>query len=124
MSSSSIPQKLWLAVRFVLFGVGGFWLLMFSFLSFVERVSEHSRSFLNPLVSFPLTIIGAVMMLFGTGEWGRWAYLWLFLSGPLLMSAALLLAPFYWAGKEFGILLFAIPTVGSYVIVRRYFRRP
>lgn len=33
----------------------------------------------------PLGILGAVLMLYGVGEWGRWAYLGVFLSIPLSM---------------------------------------
>jgi hypothetical protein len=119
-SSSSIPKKLWIAVRFVLFGIGGFWLLVFSFISFAERMVEHNRSFINPFVSLPLAFAGAVMMVYGSGEWGRWAYLWVFLSIPAGLGLLILFPD---AGKELGVFLVAAPLLGSYAIVRRYYRR-
>jgi hypothetical protein len=122
-STKTAWQRARIAMRFVVFGIGGFWLLMMFSLEFIERVLAHNRNFANPFLSLPLVIAGAAMMLFGAGEWGRWAYLWVFLSTPLAISVFLLLPPFYWGGKEIGILVFALPLVVSYVIVRRYYRR-
>ena len=66
------------------------------------------------------------MMLFAVGEWGRWAYLWVFLSMPIVVSLLSLLPPEYgdWGGdKGSGVLVFTLPFVVSYLMVRQYYRR-
>jgi hypothetical protein len=119
-SSSSIPKKLWIAVRFVLFGIGGLWLLVFSFISFAERMIYRDGSFIHPLVSLPLAFAGAIMMVYGAGEWKRWAYLWVFLSIPAGLGLSIL---FPHAEKELGVFFVVAPLLGSYAIVRQYYRR-
>jgi len=59
------------------------------------------------------------MMLFGAGEWGRWAYLWVFLCIPAGLGLLIMVPN---AGKELGALLVAGPLLVSYAIVRRYYR--
>jgi hypothetical protein len=53
--------------------------------------------------------LGAVMMLFGVGEWSRWGYLSVFLSFPISL---LLLFLFPHAGKDAGAI---VPTLASTV---------
>ena len=118
-----VIYKAWIALRFIVFGVGGFLLLMVCWLALVVRVFNPQERFLHPAVALPLVLVGAVMILFGVGEWGRWAYLWVFLSTPLVVSVFLLLPSSQWGGKEGGFLIFGLPLVVSYVIVRRYYRR-
>ena len=62
------------------------------------------------------------MMLFGAVVWGRWAYLWVFLSVPICVAV---LGPVFELipGKEVGMLLFSLPMVVSYFLVRRYYRK-
>ena len=83
--SAKICQRVWIALRFIVFGVGGFWLLMFCWIARLEPATH----LMNPFLALPLGLIGALMMLFGAGEWGRWAYLWVFLSTPLVVSSLL-----------------------------------
>jgi len=84
---------------------------------------------MNPFLAFLLALVGALMMLFGAGEWGRWAYLLVFVSSPLVVSLILIIPwpkwveNINWGGKETGVLLFALPFVASYIAVRRYYRR-
>ena len=84
-SSRSAGRKIWVAIRFAVFGVGGLCLMMFFSLDLIEQVLAHNRSIagISPLVSTILAIVGAALMLFAAGEWGRWAYLSVFLSIPL-----------------------------------------
>ena len=123
---SQVRKKLWIAIRFILFGIGGFWLLMLSFVEFMERVFRHGRDTFHPLLSLPLMLIGGAMLLFGAGEWRRWAYLWVFLSMPLSLYLLSLLpiSNFSFAGdKTTGSLIPALASIGTYAIVRRYYRR-
>ncbi len=121
-------KKLWIAVRFIVFGVGGFLLLIINWLALVLRFSSPPETMMNPFLAFLLVLVGALMMLFGVGEWGRWAYLWVFVSAPLMVSLFLVIPWPKWlvdlnlGGKETGVLLFALPFVVSYIAVRRYYR--
>src|SRR6266850_1516430 len=84
-------KKLWIVERFIMFGVGGFLLLMISWLALVLRFSSPPETIANPFLAFLLALFGALMMLFGVGEWGRWAYLWVFVSTPLMVSLFLVI---------------------------------
>ena len=68
------------------------------------------------------------MMLYGVGHWGRWAYLWVFFSVPLVVTPLGLLAAKYPAADSLFatpifILLVALPMPVSYLLVRGYYRR-
>jgi len=84
-------ETLWLAVRFVLFGVGGFVLLMASWFVLFGWLGSHR--WMNSLLTLFLALAGAAMMLLGSGQWGRWAYLCVFLSMPIFVSVLMFLAP-------------------------------
>ena len=127
MTGSSTPRKqlslrLWIAIRFVVFGVRGFLLLMFCWIALLDEAFAHGERLLNPFLALPLGLSGALMMLFGVGEWGRWAYMWVFLSTPLAFSF-LLLFPNAGLGKESGVLVCTLAFLVSYMLVRRYYRR-
>jgi hypothetical protein len=119
---NTIFRTIWIAVRFIVFGVGGFVLLTVCWLALLLRVLEQPDNFLSPRLAIPLILLAAFMILFGVGEWGRWAYLWVFLSTPLAVSVLLLLHQPNWGGKDLGVLRFCAPLVVSYFLVRRYYR--
>jgi len=112
-------QKIWVAVKFVCFGVGGFFLLLFSSFTLVDWFTPPWQRHTIPYLAFALAAAGALMMLFGVGEWGRWAYLWVFLSVPL----AVFLLSVTPSDKGTGILIFAVPLTISCIAVRAYYRR-
>jgi hypothetical protein len=119
---------LWLAVRFVLFGVGGFAAVWISWLSLVFTFDPPPERLLNPLAAIALGLAGAVMMLYGGGKWGRWAYLWVFVSVPLVVTPIGLLSAKYPAvdwlfAKPVAILLVALPMPVSYLLVKRYYAK-
>ena len=126
---------LWLAVRFVLFGVGGFVAVWISFLSLVIAFDPPSERWLSPFVAIPLGLVGALMTLYGVGQWGRWAYLLVFLSTPIAISLLLLgsqllvrwfpnaVTPDFIDPKLLGILAFAAPVPICYLMVKRYYRQ-
>ena len=112
-------QKIWVAVRFVAFGVGGFLLLLFSCITLVERFTSPRQGHTSPYLACALAVAGALMMLFGVSEWGRWAYLWVFLSVPLSVFLLSVIP----SDKGSGVLVFAVPLLVSYIAVRTYYRR-
>src|SRR5262249_52909831 len=95
-------------------------------IALIDAFMSHRERLMNPFLALPLALAGALMMLFGGGVWGRWAYVWVFLSTPIVVSVLLLLPPGYsnWGGdKGLGTLVFSLPFAVSYLIVRRYYRR-
>ena len=79
-------------------------------------------------VAVALSLVGALMILYGGGQWGRWAYLWVFVSVPMVVSSLALLSKAYPAmdftfDKPLALVLFASPMVVSYLLVQRYYRR-
>jgi biotin transporter BioY len=113
-------KKIWVAVRFLIFGVFGFLLMFVSWVNLVGRfVSTHHESGeMNPFLLAFLSFLGALMMLFGVGEWGRWAYLLVFLSIPVSLLLLFLLPH---SGKDVGVLVPTLAAVGTLIIVRRYY---
>jgi len=117
--SNSLTGKLWIAVRFLVFGVGGFLLMLAAWLSFLDHLNSHSAWL---LVFAPIGIIGAVLMLYGVGEWGKWAYLGVFLSIPL--SMLLWFIPSYPQDKLSGAFTPAIVAIVAYLFAKlHYWRR-
>jgi hypothetical protein len=116
--SNSLTAKLWIVVRFLLFGVGGFLLMLVAWLFFLDRLNSHSAW---PLVFAPMGILGAFSMLYGVGEWGRWVYLGVFLSIPL--SMLLWLVPFYPVGKLEGAAAPALVALVAYVLAKWHYWR-
>jgi len=67
------------------------------------------------------------MMLFGAGEWGRWAYLLVFISSPLVMFLMFMIPWPKWVNDIFNkpsiVLVFVLPIVFTYIPVHRYYQR-
>ena len=119
MLLKAIWKKAWIPIRFVLFGVLGFLIMMEAWEVLMERLAwgRHDDVALNPFLLILLSLAGAAMMLFGVGEWGRWWYLLVFLSIPLSLSLLLLIPT---AGNYTGVFLVpALAPVGTYALVRR-----
>ena len=125
-------QKIEFAVRFVVLAVPGFLIFMFCCLALVAELSYSEIHAMSPLLAVILALASALMILAGAGQWGRWAYLWIFLSIPIVASIWILLLPFLPDGpphqhgidpKVLGLLVFALPMMVSYALVNRYYRR-
>jgi hypothetical protein len=117
-SPTTIGHKTWVAIRFGIFGIGGAAVLLFFLMDFAEAMAKN-LTFVSPQLSLPLAIVGVIMMVFGAGAWGRWAYLWVFLSIPSGMGLWVIFPHMGW---RLGLFLVAAPLLGSYSIVRRYYR--
>ena len=114
---NSLTGKLWIAVRFLVFGVGGFFLMLAAWLSFLDSLNSPAWR----LVFAPMGMIGAVLMLYGVGEWGKWAYLGVFLSIPL--SMLLWFLPSYPQDKLWGALTPAIVVTVAYLFAKLHYWR-
>jgi hypothetical protein len=73
-------------------------------------------------------VVGALMMLYAGGQWGRWAYLWVFVSVPLVITPLGWVAKAYPAtdwlfAKPITIMLVMLPMPISYLLVKEYYRR-
>ena len=114
---NSLTAKLWIVVRFLLFGVGGFLLMLVAWVFFLDRMNSHSAW---PLVFVPMGILGAFSMLYGVGEWGRSVYLGVSLSIPLSM---LLGSTVYPLGKLEGAAAPALVALVAYVLAKWHYWR-
>jgi len=119
-SRKTVGQKAWIAARFVLFGFIGFWVMLGFTVEFALRVFEHGSHCISRFLSLPLALVGAVMMLYGVGEWGRWAYLWVFLSIPISLCL-LMLEPVAGNSKEFPVIVPALAAFFTYACVKIYY---
>jgi hypothetical protein len=125
-SKTTVPdlfwKKAWVFLRFVLFGVLGFFVMIGAWVMLLDRLTsiQHENKEMTPFLLIPLSLLGAVMMLFGVGEWGRWGYLLVFLSIPASLSL-LFLTPA--ADKEAALIVPALATVGTYAAVRKFYGR-
>jgi hypothetical protein len=121
---TSVCQGVWIAVRFVLFGIGGLVTMLLCAVEFALRVLWHDQHMMVPWMSLPLTGIGALMVLFGVGQWGRWAYLWVCFSIPLSLCL-LALIPGSNSNKDFmPVLVAVVAACVSYGAVEAYYDRP
>ena len=119
---ATIARIAWVALRFVLFGLGGFGLLIFFSIEFMAGVRSHdSHLSFGPLLALPTALSGALMMLFGVGEWGRWAYLWVILSIPITLCVVSTMLPGD-KGLMVGLAI-AVTASASHAAVRAYYRR-
>jgi hypothetical protein len=117
---------LWIAFRFVVFGAGGFVLLWFSTIALGMGFSPSREHWISPYFALPLAFAGALMMLFGAGEWGRWAYLLVFVSTPVVLFLGIIIPFPKWVddlSKESFVLLLILPFILSFIGVRHYYRR-
>ena len=126
----TVTWKIWVAIRFIVFGIGGFIAVWISWLSLLSAFDPPGVRWLSPYVAAPLSLVGALMMLYGVGQWGRWAYLWVFLSVPIVASPLGWVSATYPApaldfifAKPLILVGFPLPMVVSYLFVRRYYRR-
>jgi hypothetical protein len=122
MAEKSLLRNGWIAVRFIVFGVFGFLVMLSAFLMLMDRLTSvhHVDGYLVPLGLIVVSGLGAVTTLFGSGEWGRWGYLFVFLSFPVSLLL-LFLVPH--GGKDVGAIVPTLASVGTYVVVRTYYAR-
>jgi hypothetical protein len=122
MADNSLLRNALIAVRFIVFGVFGFVVLIFAFVTLMDQLTSvrHANGHLVPLGLIAVSGLGAVMMLFGVGEWGRWGYLFVFLSFPVSLLLLFLLPH---AGKDVGAIVPTLTSVGTYIVVRTYYAR-
>jgi hypothetical protein len=126
-------QKIEFAIRFFTLGVVGFLIVTFCCLALIVELSYGEPFVMNPFLGIPLAFVGGLMILAGTGQWRRWAYMWVFLAVPIaaliwgLLSSLLLENQFLdqhgMDTRLLGMLVFGLPMVLSYAFVRRYYLR-
>lgn len=104
----------------MVFGVGGFLLMLNAGLMLLEGPGPDGHWLISPFLTAPLVAIGALFMLWGTGAWRRRAYLLVFLSFAL---APMLFWVFPRIDKGDGILIMTVPAIVAYVLVRAYYWR-
>ena len=114
--------KVWLALRFILFGFPGFWVMLYCAMVFFGHFFESNQDFISPFLSLPLSVIGALSMLYGVGEWGRWAYLWVFYSIPASLCLLIWILPGT-GSKLLPVIVVAAAAFAVHAGVRAYYDR-
>ena len=119
---STIGRKAWMVFRFVIFGLGGLWLLIFFSIEFIAGIHpQNAVTSTNPLLALPIALAGALMILFAVGSWGRWAYLWVILSIPITLLLTTIVLP---GDKGLAVgLAVAVNASATNAAVRAYYRR-
>jgi len=122
--------KIETAIRFVVLAIPGFLIFVGCCLGLIIELSYGEPFTMDPPLAPLLGLVSGLMILGGTGQWGRWAYLWVFLSIPVLgLVWAMLFKgnispdPLTTYPKLLGIAVFALPMIGSFAIVNRYYAR-
>jgi hypothetical protein len=123
-------RAVWIAVRFVVFDIGGFLAVFIGGVSLMASFDPYRSEFLRPALAIPLTFVAGLMMMFGGGVGGRWAYLWVVFSTPVVgvtMTAVDRHLPgrdrYVPLGKFLGVVVFGASMVISYFFVRRHYKR-
>jgi len=121
-ASTSARQKVWLALRFILFGFPGFWLLLYCAMALFGHFFDSNQHFISPFFLLPLSVIGALLMLYGVGEWGRWAYLCVFFSIPASLCLLIWILPGT-GSKLLPVIGIAAAAFAVHARVRAYYAR-
>jgi hypothetical protein len=132
-SEKRTQQRVEFAIRFFTLGLVGFLIVTYSCLALIVELSYGEPFVMNPFLGIPLVFVGGLMILAGTGQWRRWAYMWVFLSIPITAAIWVLLVPFISENEHLdrhsidarllGMLVFGFPMIFSYVFVRRHYLR-
>ena len=113
----------WTIARFIVFGCAGFCIIFYGTVMFMERVFfGNVQNSMSPFVALLLILTGAFMMLYGTSEWRRLAYLWVFLSIPISLFASLLL-PESIGYKGVPAIAIGVAAFSTNALVRAYYKR-
>jgi hypothetical protein len=122
-------QRIESVIRLVVLAVPGILIFMGCCLGLIIELSYGEPFTIDPFLAPLLSLVSALMILAGTGQWGRWGYLWVFLSIPiaglvwaLLFQGNISPDPLHTYPKLLGMAVFALPMIGSYAIVNRYYR--
>jgi hypothetical protein len=129
-SGERTQKKIEFAIKFVVLAVPGFLIFMGCCLGLIIELSYGEPFTMDPALAPVLGLVSALMILAGTGQWGRWAYLWVFLSIPIvgLLWAMIFkrdnfFDPLVTYPKLLGVAVFALPMIVSYAFVNRYYAR-
>jgi hypothetical protein len=117
-TKQTLIGRIWIGVRFVLFGLTGFYICIMSGIFALDKPAEF-------YFLLPLSVLGLLMMLFGVGRWGQWRYLLVFGSMPV----CLLVLPWLYYEATSSVVAAPLPFIGALVVpffvlvpVRRFYQ--
>ena len=124
----NVVSKLLIAAKFIVLGIGGFFLMISSFVVFLDNLYSPLSSFEPSVLTLALSLLvltgGAFMTLYGIGEWHRRGYLFVIFSIPfsLLLGSIPGVEKF---GNDLLFLLFIIgvPFATNFAVKRYYSRK-
>lgn len=109
----TVLNRLLTASLFLFFAIPGFLLSLGAAIGFCSPIKEGEGGTATQLACALICIIGSFMMLLGTGKWGAWRYLYVFLSIPVMLCVLILIIP---PGDKFAPAI--IVGIVYYVILR------
>ena len=129
-SGERTQKKIEFAIKFVVLVVPGFLVFMVCCLGLIIELSYGEPFVMDPAMAPILGLVSALMILAGTGQWGRWAYLWVFLWMPtaglvwaMLFKRDNFVDPLVTHPILLGVTVFALPMICSFAIVKRFYAR-
>lgn len=96
--------------------------MLLSTISCFSFLMGERDDFLHPLLAFPLVVVSSLMLLYGIGQWRKWAYLWIF-HAPLPAALLLDLLP-GGDSKEAAFLIIIASAIVAYFAVKAYYHQP
>jgi hypothetical protein len=122
--------KIEAVIKFVVLAIPGFLIFVGCCLGLIIELSYGEPFTMDPPLAPLLGLVGGVMILAGTGKWGRWAYLWVFLWIPtaglvwaMLFKRDNFVDPLVTHPILLGVTVFALPMICSFAIVKRFYAR-
>lgn len=120
--TKNFGQKIRIALRFIIFGLGGLGIMFCFTVALAVTFFEQDQTILSPFFSLPLLLVGAFMILYGIGKWGKWAYLLVFFSIPVSLWIVSLI-PGTDSDKGLPVIIAAIAAYITNNRVRVYYAR-
>jgi hypothetical protein len=76
-------SRLVISLKFLFAAIPGLFLFLVFTGKFFVDISEPGSTFILQIWSSLAVVAGIIMMLYGTGLWGQWRYIFVFISIPL-----------------------------------------
>jgi hypothetical protein len=118
-----LPSRRTATSRLVCFGLPGFLVWAYFTIGLFAALDSPKAVGIRWFVSFPLALVGLLMMLHGVGKWGQWGYSLVFLSFPASLVMFFWLSDPRSGGKLAPVVVAGVSAVFSYKVVEAFYQR-